>query len=172
MAMKSQDNLPSTRSEGRQVWAPFDELHDRIDRIFSDFSRGFGMPDLWGDGGRMGTSMWGGNGRLMPSMEMHEADGKVMISAELPGVDEKDIDISVQDDMLTISGEKKSEVEHKEGAGHRTERSYGRFSRSVSLPFAIDPDKVEARFDKGVLKLTIPRPAEAQQHVKKIPIKH
>jgi HSP20 family protein len=172
MAMKSQQNLPSTRSEGRSLFGPFDELHDRIDRLFSDVSRGFGMPDMWGDGSRMGTSMWGGGGRLMPSMEMHEADGKVMISAELPGVDEKDIDISVQEDMLTISGEKKAEVEHKEGSGHRTERTYGSFSRSVTLPFTIEPDKVEARFDKGVLKLTIPRPAEARQNVKKIQIKH
>ncbi len=173
MAMKSQQNLPSTRSEEGGVRAPFDELHDRIDRIFSDFSRGFGMPDLWGNGGRMGGGqMWGGGGRLMPTMEMHEADGKVMIAAELPGVDEKDIDISVQDDMLTISGEKRAEVEHKEGAGHRTERTYGKFSRSVSLPFDIDPDQVEARFDKGVLKLTIPKPPEAQQQVKKIQIKH
>jgi HSP20 family protein len=172
MAMKSQGNLPSTRSEGRSVWEPFDELHDRIDRIFSDFSRGFGMPDLWGDGDRMGGGMWGRGGQLNPSMEMHEENGKVMLFAELPGVDEKDIDISVQDDMLTISGEKKAEVEHKEGEGHRTERTYGKFSRSVSLPFDIDADHVEARFDKGVLKLTIPRPADAQPNVKKIQIKH
>ena len=119
----------------------------------------------------MGQSMRG-SGQHMPSMEMHEADGKVMISAELPGVDEKDVDISVKEDMLTISGEKKSEREFKEGEGYRTERSYGRFSRSVSLPFTIDPDSVEARFDRGVLKLTIPKPPEAQQQVKKIQIKH
>jgi HSP20 family protein len=171
LEMRNQQNLPSTRSEGRSPWEPFDELHDRIDRIFSDFSRGFGLPDMWGDGGRMGQFMRGG-GQHMPSMEMHEADGKVMISAELPGVDEKDVDISVKDDMLTISGEKKSEKEFKEGEGYRTERSYGRFSRSVNLPFNIDPDAVEARFDKGVLKLTIPKPAEAEQQVKKIQIKH
>ena len=168
--MRNQQNLPSTRSsEGRSLLAPFDELHDRIDRIFNDFSRGFGMPDLLGNGGRMGQFM--GGGQLMPSMEMHEADGKVMISAELPGVDEKDVDISVKDDMLTISGEKKSEKEFKEGEGYRTERSYGSFSRSVSLPFHIDPDAVEARFERGVLKLTIPKPPEAQQQVKKIQIK-
>jgi HSP20 family protein len=169
--MKNQQNLPSTRSENRGPWAPFDELHDRIDRIFNDFSRGFGLPDMWGDGGRMGQ--WMGTGsHLMPSMEMHEADGKLMISAELPGVDEKDVEISVKDDVLTISGEKKSEKEFKEGEGYRSERSYGSFSRSVSLPFSIDPNAVEARFDKGVLKLTIPKPPEALQQVKKIPIKH
>jgi HSP20 family protein len=169
--MRNQQNLPSTRSEGRSVWEPFDELHERIDRIFSDFSRGFGLPEIWGDGGRMNQSMGGGR-QHMPSMEMHEADGKVMISAELPGVDEEDVEISVKEDMLTISGEKKSEREFKEGDGYRTERSYGSFSRSVSLPFNIDPDAVEARFEKGVLKLTIPRPPEAQQQVKRIQIKH
>src|SRR5690606_7548238 len=129
---------------------------------FSEFGNGFGFPkSFWEDGMRM-PAVWG-DGKVMPSLEMHEANGKVTISAELPGVDEKDIDVSVDDQLLTISGEKKSEVEHKDGDRYRSERSYGKFSRSVTLPFAIDPDKVEARFDKGVLKLTIDKPAEAQQ---------
>jgi HSP20 family protein len=103
---------------------------------------------------------------------MRETDNQVLLNAELPGVDEKDIDISVADDILTISGEKKSEFERKEGDRYRSERSYGRFSRSVSLPFSIDADKVEARFDRGVLKLTIPKPADAQKQMRKIPIRH
>ncbi|HHY48167.1 MAG TPA: Hsp20/alpha crystallin family protein [Alphaproteobacteria bacterium] len=150
---------------------PFEALRSQIDRIFNDFSRGIGFPrGFWDDGARLPFG-WSGNGTT-PSLDMYEADGKVMISAELPGVDEQDIDISVHDDTLTISGEKKSEFEHKEGETYRSERSYGRFSRSVRLPFQIDPDKVEARYDKGVLKLTIDKPAEAMERVKKIPLRH
>lgn len=171
--MKTEDKLPATSGQGRAVASPFDQLHSQIDRLFSDFSRGFGFPSsFWDDGMRLPRSVWGNNGDLMPSMEMHDADGKVTISAELPGVDEKDISISVADDMLTISGEKKSEFETKEGEVRRSERSYGKFSRSVSLPFTIDGDKVDARFDKGVLKLTIDKPKDAQPQTKKIAIRH
>jgi HSP20 family protein len=141
---------------------PFDLLQNRIDRMFDDFSTGFRMPAMFGDG----------DFDLTPSLDWHESDGQITVNAELPGVDEKDIDISVADQVLTISGEKRSEFERKEGDRFRSERSYGRFSRSISLPFAIDADKVEAKFDKGVLKLTIPKPAEARQQARKIPIKH
>lgn len=167
--MARHENMPAP-SRGREVLDPFDMLQSRIDKIFHDFPRGFGFPrGFWNDEIRPG---WGGDGSVMPYLDMHEADGKVMIAAELPGVDENDIDISVEDDRITISGEKKSEVEHKEGETYRSERSYGHFYRTVSLPFSIDPEKVEARFDKGVLKLTVEKPPEAQQHVKKIAIKH
>jgi HSP20 family protein len=155
-------NLPSTsRGNGLQLSSPFDILHQRIDRMFDDLSSGFGMPRLAGD-----------DMRLLPSLEMHEQDGKLLVNAELPGVEEKDIDISVDDDVLTISGEKRSEFEGKESDAYRTERSYGRFTRSVQLPFSVDPAKVDARFDKGVLKLSIDRPAEAMQKARKIPIRH
>ena len=147
-------------------------IHNQIDRIFNDFGSGFGFSkSFWDEGIRM-PAVWG-EGKVVPSLEMHDTNGKLTITAELPGVDEKEIDVSVDDQMLTISGEKKSEVEHKDGDRYRTERSYGKFSRSISLPFAIDPDKVEARFEKGVLKLTIEKPAHAQQkRVKKIAIRH
>ena len=155
-------NLPSTRRDMREM-SPFSMLQERIDRMFDDFTSGFGgLPSL-------STSA---DYALMPSLEMHEQDGKLMINAELPGVDEKDIDLSVEDDVLTISGEKKSEFKDKQNGGYRTERMYGRFSRAVRLPFSVDASKVEARYDRGVLKLTIPRPAEAQQKTKKIEIKH
>ena len=153
-------NLPATRRELRGQLTPFDMLQDRIDRMFDDFSSGFAMPRLAGDGFD-----------LSPSLDLHEEDGKVMVHAELPGVDEKDIDISADDDILTISGEKKSEFEDKQN-GYRSERMYGRFSRSVRLPFTIDPAKVEARYDRGVLKLDIARPANAEQRPKKIEIRH
>jgi HSP20 family protein len=166
--MKTQNNVPSTRVDNRGLTRPFDLLQNQIDRVFNEFSRGFGMPmPLWGEG----AGMWD-NGTLLPSIDMHEVDGKLMITTDLPGVAESDIDIAVQDDILTISGEKKSEFEEKAGEQIRTERSFGKFSRSVSLPFAVDPDKVDARFTNGVLKLVIDRPAEAQHTLKKIPIRH
>ena len=169
--MATHDKVPATDNRGRSVADPFEALHQRIDRLFGDFSRGFGVPGrLWDEGMRL-PSVWG-EGREMPAIEMHDSNGRIVISAELPGVEEKDIDVSVADDLLTISGEKKSEVEHKDGEKFRSERTYGRFSRSFTLPFAIDAEKVEAKFDKGVLKLTIPRPPEAPAKVKKVAIRH
>lgn len=156
-------NLSTTGRRAGTV-SPFDLLQSRIDRMFEDFA---GLP--------MGRSMLSSDGgfELMPSLEMHEQDNKVMLNAELPGVAEQDVDISCDDNTLTISGEKKSEFEDKQKNGnYRSERSYGRFSRSVELPFRIDPAKVDARFDNGVLKLTIEKPAEAEQLSRKIPIRH
>jgi HSP20 family protein len=157
------NNLPTERREPRGMTA-FDMLQDRIDRMFEDFAQGFSLPRS------MGAGL--GNGDMLPSLDMHEQDGKVTISAELPGVDEKDIEISADEGMLTISGEKRSEMEDKAEGRYRSERSFGRFSRTVRLPFDIDPDKVDARFVNGVLKLTIERPAEAEPHLKKIAIRH
>jgi HSP20 family protein len=144
---------------------PFDLLQRQIDRIFDDFSTGSRMPDLFSDSSSSGLD-------LLPSVDVHETDNALMVTAELPGVDEKDVEITVADQMLTISGEKKSEREDKRGGTYRSERSYGMFSRTINLPFDIDPDKVEAKFDRGVLTLTIPKPANARSNVKKIPIKH
>jgi HSP20 family protein len=144
--------------------SPFDLLQRQIDRIFDDFSTGFQVPDLFSDS-RSGFGM-------TPSIDVRETNDKLLVTAELPGVDEKDVEITVADQMLTISGEKKAEFEDDRGGAHRRERVYGRFSRSIALPFDIDPDKVEAKFDRGVLTLTIPRPANAMSKVKKIPIKH
>ena len=170
--MKTRNSLPTTQGN-RNVMSPFDVLQDRIDRMFEDFSTGFRMPSMFSTAMPSMPSVFGNGGLdLMPSLELHETDGQITVTAELPGMDEKDIDISVADQMLTISGEKKSEFEERKGESYRSERSYGRFSRSISLPFDIDANKVEAKYDKGVLKLTIPKPAEAKAKTKKIAIKH
>lgn len=160
MQMANQ-NLSTHRRGSRELISPFDMLQNRIDRMFEDFS--LGLP--------MRRPMEGASD-LMPSLEMTEKDGKILVSAELPGVDEKDIEVSVDDDVLTIAGEKKSEIEDESSTGHRSERIYGSFSRSIQLPFAADPQKVDARFDKGVLKLTIERPENAQEKSRKIEIHH
>jgi HSP20 family protein len=159
--MRSQ-NLPMARHEMRGAGGPFDLLQERIDRMFDEF--GLGMPML--------RSMGDGT-ELMPLLDMRDEGDKTIVTAELPGMDEKDIDIALDGDMLTISGEKKSEVETRDhNGGYRSERSFGRFSRTVRLPFSADADKVDARYDKGVLKLSIQRPAEARTQMHRIEIRH
>ncbi|AXS39370.1 Hsp20/alpha crystallin family protein [Breoghania sp. L-A4] len=136
---------------------PFSSLHKEIDRLFDDFTKR-GLP---------GAEMFGGK---MPAIEVTETDGGVDVTAELPGVAESDIDVSINDHYLTIKGEKKQEKETKDKDVHVSERSYGAFRRTISLPFEPDSDKVQADFDKGVLSVHIPKPAEVAQKEKKIKI--
>src|ERR671925_904492 len=98
--------------------------------------------------------------RWVPAMDLMEADDHFVLRADLPGLGEDDVSIEVQDNTLTISGERKSEHEERQRGWYRVERSFGRFSRSLSLPEGIDPDAVAAQFDKGVLEVRIPKPEE------------
>ena len=150
----------SKKTQIPQFANTFDQLQHRMDRAFSDFSLGFHWPEIFSSG----------DVDVVPTMEIVYGDSKVTMSVELPGVEEKEIDISVVDQNVTVSGEKTSESEVKEGDGFRSERSYGSFSRSVTLPFRINPDAVAADFKKGVLTLTIAKPKEAQEKAKKIAI--
>lgn len=169
--MRTQENMPVARGGNGGHGSPIGMLQTRIDRIFDDFSRGFGMMDTaWDNAGPLG--LWNDGGALMPSLDMHETDKEMVLNIELPGVDEKDIEVAAKDQTITVSGEKRSEFESRQGDGYRSERVYGHFARSVSLPFAVDASKVKARCDRGVLTLTIPKPAEAMQQIRKIPITH
>ena len=98
--------------------------------------------------------------RWVPPMDLVEADDYFVLKADLPGLAEDDVSIEVQDNVLTISGSRQAEHERAEQGWYRLERSYGSFSRSLTLPDGVDPDKVEARFDRGVLELRIPKPEE------------
>jgi HSP20 family protein len=149
------------RSEsGLTVWQPFREMEE-IGRHFEDF---FGRPFL--------PAMW----RRFPSEEMAfsptldvvEKEDKFVVKLELPGVKEEDVDVSVAGDMLTIAGEKQAESEVKKKGYHYSESSYGSFSRSVTMPSAIDTSKIEANYDKGVLEITLPKALEVKS--KKIKI--
>ena len=100
-----------------------------------------------------------------------ESDNELMITAEVPGVDEKDVEVTLTDNVLTIKGEKKAQHEQKNGDASYMERRYGAFSRSLRLPFAIKDEEVDAKYDKGVLTITIPKPADAQTHVRRIEVK-
>jgi len=101
-------------------------------------------------------------------MEVLERDGQTVIRMEVPGVNAEDVNISIADGVLTVTGEKKHEEEVEEGGVHRTERSYGSFRRSIAVPESLDEGKVKATLDDGVLELLLPKAAEKQEH--KVPI--
>jgi HSP20 family protein len=98
--------------------------------------------------------------RWVPQMDLVEAEDHFVLKADLPGLDEGDVSIEVQDGTLTISGERKAEHESRERGWYRIERSFGSFSRSLTLPDRVDPDGIAANFDRGVLEVRIPKPEE------------
>lgn len=138
--------------------SPFLTLHREMNRLFDDMLTRFdgSMPSMFG---RMPS--W-------PSLEVNASDNEVRVSAELPGIDEKDVEVLVDDDVLTIRGEKKSETEDKDR--HFSERYYGRFERSIALPFEVEDGKAEASFRNGVLTVTLPKSAKAQEKARRIAI--
>ena len=157
----------STKSQPPSLWdpdryEPFKSLHQEIDRVFDSFTEA--LP--WA-GRKAGGN---GLGRLSPQIDLSETEKTVEVSIELPGVDEKDIDVTVTDDVLTIKGEKKDETEDKGKDYHVIERSYGAFQRILALPCEVDADKVDAKFDKGVLKISLPKLPEAISKSHKIKI--
>jgi HSP20 family protein len=118
---------------------PFsNELHRLFNTLFEE-----GQPQRW-----------------VPPMDLVEADDHFLLKADLPGLDEDDVSIEIRDNALTISGERKAEHESRERGWYRVERSFGRFSRSLTLPEGVDPDGVAASFDRGVLEVTIPKPEQ------------
>jgi HSP20 family protein len=100
--------------------------------------------------------------RWIPAMDLVETDGQFVLTADLPGVSESDVNIEVKDNVLTISGERKSEHEDRKAGYYRVERSYGSFRRALTLPEGIDPESVTATFANGVLEVTVPKPVAQQ----------
>jgi len=151
---RDQPSVPSQR--GEEV-SPFLTLHREMNRLFDDVFNSFGnTPSLLGR-----LPAW-------PSVEVVQSDQDIRVSAELPGLDEKDVEVLVDADVLTIRGEKRAETEDKERCF--TERTYGRFERVIPLPFAVEEDKAEASFNNGVLTVTLPRSAKAEDRAKRIAI--
>jgi HSP20 family protein len=157
---RNRSSVPSA-TRGEEV-NPFLTLHREMNRLFDDvFSRfDTGLPTLLGRAPTW-TSGW-------PSIEVNASDKGVRISAELPDMNEKDIEVLVDENVLTIRGEKKSEAEDRDR--HFTERYYGRFERSIALPFEVEDDKAEASFRNGVLTITLPKSPKAQERGKRIVI--
>jgi HSP20 family protein len=163
---RGRSGVPSTAQE---EMSPFFQLHREVNRLFDDIFNRFdaGMPSLVGRAPSWAGGAWSGG---WPSLEVNATDNEVRVSAELPGIDEKDIEVLVDNDVLTIRGEKKSENEDQ-GQGRRfSERYYGRFERSLALPFEVDEAKAEASFKNGVLTVTIPKSATAKDTAKRIAI--
>jgi HSP20 family protein len=129
---------------------PFLSLHREMNRLFDDAFRGAGLPAAE-------TESQGGGTFVNASMNVSETEKEIRITAELPGVSEQDIDVSLDDDVLTIRGEKKFERTDDKENFHFVERSYGTFQRSLRLPFPVDPEQVQASFENGVLTVTVPK---------------
>jgi len=149
--MASRFVVPFASGRGLMGGDPLLDLHREMNRLFDDVFRG--------------SSGQGGSSSLasMPRLDMHESDNELCVTADLPGVTPADVDLQIDRDVLTISGERKGENEQKQQNYHLMERSYGRFQRQVQLPFAPDPGQVRANFEHGVLTVRIPRQAEQQR---------
>jgi HSP20 family protein len=173
--MANETKLPVTKKTGESasaptVWRPFDTLREEVDRLFEDF----GSDNFWR---RPFRSLAGFEKNVAqkvvakPAVDITESERAYEITAELPGLDEKNIEVSVANGGLTIKGEKKEEKEDKQRDYYVSERRYGSFERYFGLPDEIDADKIEAVFKNGVLKVTLPKTAQAQKPGKKIEIK-
>ena len=152
--------MPFGRQAGpAQTDNPILSLQRQMNRLFEDAFPGF--PAFPENGAPV----------LEPSMDVKETEKAVEVEAELPGVDQKDIQVTLEDGMLTIKGEKKVEKEESKGGYYMSERRYGSFFRSVGLPPGIDTEKTSANFANGVLKVTLPKVPEAQAKSKKIEVR-
>jgi HSP20 family protein len=138
----------------------FGSLQREVDRLFDDFARSLG-------------AIAPGNGSLVPSMDISETDNEFIITTEMPGLERNDVEVSLEDNVLTIRGEKKMETppddKDKNQNVHVSERDYGVFYRMIELPVSVDPSAVQATMSNGVLKITIPKPARPES--KKIEVK-
>jgi HSP20 family protein len=134
-------------------WDPtqeLDTLQTDVNRLFDTFF-----------GGRTAN---GTARRWVPAMDLVETDDHLVLRVDLPGLDRDDVKIEIKDGVLTVSGERKAEHEERKDGYHRVERAYGGFARSLSLPQGVDADQVHAEFEKGVLEVRIPKPAERKPH--------
>ncbi|MGA2533278.1 MAG: Hsp20/alpha crystallin family protein [Candidatus Aminicenantales bacterium] len=140
-------------------WDPFRDmttLRERMNRLFED------MAASRGEEKDLTTSSWA------PAVDIYETENEVVLTAEIPGIEEKDIEIKVEDNTLTLRGERKFEKETKEENYHRIERAYGSFFRSFTLPAFVDQDRIEAEHENGVLKIRMPKRAELKPRKVKI----
>jgi HSP20 family protein len=167
--MSVRDLIPWGRSNNRAPVpyrdddrSPFLSLHREMNRLFDDFFRDFDMRlPMMGGGGPNGS--W-------PHLDLSETDKEVTITADLPGMEEKDVELLLEDGMLTLKGEKRSETEDKDR--QFSERYYGRFERHIPLGADVQADKAMARFKNGVLTVTLPKNPDAQPKAKRIEITH
>lgn len=161
------------KTESKGAPAPPDEweglaaLRRQVDRLFEDFGRGWGLWRPFGGSLFDFKPVWSGQA---PVVDLVERDKEYEISAELPGMDQSNVEVKLANGVLTISGEKKEEKEEKKKNYYLSERRYGAFQRSFQVPEGVDVDKIEATFKNGVLTIVLPKTAEALKREKKIAI--
>jgi HSP20 family protein len=163
--MNMRDLIPWGRNERSSVpgpyrneeMSPFLTLHREMNRLFDDMFSRFDSP--------MASFL---ERKPWPSLEVVETDKDIRISAELPGMDEKDVEVSFSDDVLTIKGEKKAQIDDKDR--QFTERFYGRFERRIPLPLQVESERAEASFDNGVLTVTLPKSPQAEARTRRIAV--
>jgi HSP20 family protein len=144
----------------RETGNPFSLLQREMNDLFDNFFGDFGIRPF-----DTGLNDFG------PIVDVSGSDKEIRVTAELPGMEEKDIDVSINHESLTMKGEKKEEKEDKGRSYYVTERSYGSFSRTIPLPVGVDADKAEASFKKGVLTVKLPKTAKAAEEAKKIRVR-
>jgi HSP20 family protein len=163
MALK--DLLPRRKNKRKvsKKWGeyPFVNLNRNIDHLFNNFYRGFGLDPL---------STLGMATAFTPKVDVYETSKEIKVIAELPGLDENDIDVSLTNDVLIITGEKKEKEEEESEVYYKTERSYGWFTRAIPIPVEVETDMVKAKFNKGVLTIILPKTPESASSRKKIHI--
>jgi HSP20 family protein len=152
-----------TPANQEDFFDPMVTFRREVDRMFDDFLNGFGRSTL-----RSMANGWQG---VTPVIDVAETEKDMVITAELPGVSEREVEVTLAGDILTIKGEKKAEQEQKNGDATYVERRFGSFSRSLRLPFEVKDEKVDAKYDKGVLTIRVPKPAEIQNAVRRIEVK-
>jgi len=151
------------------AWAPLDSLRQEIDRLFEDFHPLWRFPASHASGrsSLFSNPEWS----MTPAVDMVEKSNQYEITAELAGLDDKDVELMLASGTLTIKGEKSEDRHEQKDAYHLSERRYGAFQRSFRLPDGIDADRIEAKFEKGLLRVVLPKTSEAVKGEKKIEIK-
>ena len=169
---KATEPKAAERPSAVEPWRPLDNLRKEVDRLFETFDQGIGrfpfpraadiMQPSWG-----AEAAW----TVDPAVDIVEKDNAYELTAELSGLDEKDIDVKVANGRLTIKGEKQEDKEEKKKNYYLRERRFGSFERSFGIPGGVDANKIDASFKKGVLTVTLPKTQEAKKPAKKIEVK-
>jgi HSP20 family protein len=168
---KEEETRPSelpVRRDREGVYGNLGSLHEEVDRLFDEAFRSFGLPSLFRGSPAGAPSSPGA--MLRPSVDISATKKEYALSVEVPGIEEKDIQIELSGTTLTIRGEKRQEQEEKERDFYRIERSYGSFQRVLSLPDDADSDGIKAKFKNGVLTIRLPRKSEHQKDAKLISV--
>jgi HSP20 family protein len=162
--------VKSETAPALQAWRPFENLRREVDRLFEDFDGGFWRSRFPSSFDVAPFRRAASGFAAVPAVDVSETDKAYEITAELPGMDEKNVEVKLANGVLTIKGEKQDEKEEKRKDYYMRERSFGSFERTFQVPDGVDADKIAANFKKGVLTVTLPKSEQAQKAEKKIAV--